>query len=330
MKGLIKIGALKNKNNIKKIVKLLGNIAAVIAVIFVVKRFVDMGIDFSLLKQPNIIAALIILIFTILITLLCNGYPWMNLVSFFSGKQLKMSEIIPIYTLSNIYKYVPGNIFQYVGRNRLAVEKEISHIDVAVSTTADVVLSLFWGTLLAVFLIGHSFKNILLEYKENITFAALICIVILIIVALIMFKYKKRLIKYTERYKKAFKKGNMHYLAKSVLYYIAVAIFSMLSNLFAMYLILGNDMNINDLIKYTGVYSISYIIGFITPGAPAGVGIREAVMLLFCGEVYQAQIGLYILVQRLAGILSDLLGGIIGALIKLYNSKKEIYKNGGV
>ncbi|HAP79642.1 MAG TPA: hypothetical protein DCQ78_05740, partial [Ruminococcus sp.] len=121
----------------KKIVKIIGNIIMLSALVFIVKKFIDMDIDFSELKSPSVISALIIsfVVQTVIVVMGC--FPWLMFTRSLSGKKIPFSKAMPVYTKSNIYKYLPGNVFQYVGRNQLAFDMNISHIDVACATVFD-------------------------------------------------------------------------------------------------------------------------------------------------------------------------------------------------
>ncbi|MFR6077469.1 MAG: hypothetical protein ACLUHJ_08605 [Ruminococcus sp.] len=41
--------------------------------------------------------------------------PWLLFIRILSGAKIPMRDALPVYTRSNLMKYVPGNVFQYVG-----------------------------------------------------------------------------------------------------------------------------------------------------------------------------------------------------------------------
>lgn len=58
----------------------------------------------------------------------------------------------------------------------------------------------------------------------------------------------------------------------------------------------------------TGAFAIAWIAGFVTPGAPAGIGVREALLMLMLGpSMGTADASLLVLALRLATILGDIL-----------------------
>ena len=89
--------------NMKKLAKIIGNIVMLSAIVFIIKKFIDMDIDFSQLKSPSVISALIIsfIIQTVIVVMGC--FPWLVFTRSLSGKKIPFSEAMPVYTLSNIY-----------------------------------------------------------------------------------------------------------------------------------------------------------------------------------------------------------------------------------
>ena len=103
----------------KKVVKIAGNLLMVAALIFLVKKIIGMDFDPAQLKQSPVLAALLLntVVQTGLILVTC--YPWLLFTKALSGEKIPYAAAMPVYTKSNLYKYVPGNVFQYVGRNHL-------------------------------------------------------------------------------------------------------------------------------------------------------------------------------------------------------------------
>lgn len=67
---------------------------------------------------------------------------------------------------------------------------------------------------------------------------------------------------------------------------------------------LGDEIN---LALATSVFALSWALGFLTPGAPAGLGVREGIMALMLANspAPEAQVLLFILVVRIATVVGD-------------------------
>lgn len=62
------------------------------------------------------------------------------------------------------------------------------------------------------------------------------------------------------------------------------------------------------LVLLIGAFASSWILGFLAPGAPAGLGIREAVLLVWLGHTFDATVAVALIVMlRIATTLGDLL-----------------------
>jgi hypothetical protein len=63
----------------------------------------------------------------------------------------------------------------------------------------------------------------------------------------------------------------------------------------------------------TTAFALAWVVGFVTPGAPAGLGIREALLLLLLGHsMGTANASLLILALRIATTLGDMLCFALG------------------
>lgn len=66
---------------------------------------------------------------------------------------------------------------------------------------------------------------------------------------------------------------------------------------------------------FVGAFAASWIAGFLAPGAPAGLGVREAVLSLWLGTVMPpAQAVLLVIALRIATTLGDLLNFLAGGI----------------
>lgn len=315
---------MNKKFNAKKAVKLLGNAFVIAALAFVVKKIAGMDIKMSDLSSPSVIAAFVLstVIQAALIIIAC--FPWLMFVRSLSGVKIPYSAAMPVYTRSNIYKYLPGNVFQYVGRNQLAADMNISHVDVACSTILDIFFCVAWTGIVSVVLLRGKIIELLEKYGRNMLIigAAAFALLILLIVV-IRLKFRGKLSSYLERYSKAFAKGSRGQLFSGVFYYSAHNVVSAGMYFCCMALIVP-EASFAELAALTGAFMFAWIIGFVTPGAPGGIGIREGVMIFVSGDDYSERIVLFVLVMRIASILADLLAFAFGRVYFRIKNKPHI------
>ena len=305
----------------KKAIKIAGNILMIAALAFVVKKLLDMDIKPSQFSSPNVIGALAAgaVLQTGVIIISC--IPWLLFTRSLSGVRIPFSAAMPVYTRSNIYKYLPGNVFQYVGRNQLAADMHISHVDVACATVLDVLFCVFWTGVISVVLLGGRIAELLEKYGRNLILASCGGIALLLILAAVVrLKFRDKVGAYLSRYSKAFEKKNRPQLMGGIFYYLAHNILTAGMYFLCLTLVMDGSASAKELVAMTGAFMFAWIIGFVTPGAPGGIGIREGVMLFVCGDSFTDKVVLYVLVMRVSSVIADVAAFAIG---KLYQRAKQ-------
>lgn len=298
----------------KKALKIIGNIVMIAALAFVVKKLLDMDISFSQLSEGRVVCALVLCFVIQTVIIICSCYPWLVFTRSLSGRKIPFSAAMPVYTQSNLYKYLPGNVFQYVGRNQLAADMEISHVDVACATVLDVLFCVFWTAVISVIMLGGRIAELLSKYGRNLLIVGAVGIVIVIALILaVRMKFRDKFKAYISRYSKAFAKENRPMLLRGVFYYLLQNAVSAAMYMGCLALIVP-QADTGELTALTGAFLFAWIIGFVTPGAPGGIGIREGVMLFVCGDSFADRIVLFVLVMRIGSVFADVAAFVIGKI----------------
>ena len=171
--------------------KQLGTVVTLLALFFVVWKMVTMDVDYGAFATPR---AMVILVLSILLQALIFCYmtfPWLHLVRILSGKKISGKQALPVYTKANLMKYIPGNVFQYVARNKLASEANISHVDVALATVLDIGMSMLAPFLLSLLLMRRQIFTVLAAYQKTFLLVLLIGIAaVCLFLALVRWKFR--------------------------------------------------------------------------------------------------------------------------------------------
>ena len=298
----------------KKIIKIIGNIVMIAALAFVVKKLFDMDISISQFRDVKVIVSLVLCMLVTTVIIIFSCYPWLVFTRSLSGRKIPFSTAMPVYTQSNLYKYIPGNVFQYVGRNQLASDMDISHVDVACATVLDILFCVFWTGVISVVLLRRMLAGIFSQFMGSLLIDAIIGIVVVaVIIILLRLKFKDKFKAYISRYSKAFAKENRAMLLRGAFYYLLQNIVSACMYFGCLKLIVP-QADTGELIVLTGAFMAAWIVGFVTPGAPGGIGIREGVMIFVSGDKFADRIVLFVLVMRIASIIADLAAFIIGKI----------------
>ena len=310
---------------IPELVRIAGNLVMLLALGFLVKRFLGMGLRWTDLRSWGVMGAFLVCMTGQAFLFCIQCIPWMNFTRSLSGVKIPFRRAMPVYTRSNIYKYLTGNVFQYVGRNQLAADMHISHVDVACATILDILFCLVWMCLSAAVLLRQKAAELLVQYLNRFLIIGGIGVGIAVVAfAVFWLKFRDKLIACFRRYRKAFAPENRNALLCGIFYYLLHS-----SLLAAMYfvclkLMFPADTPLSTLIMLTGAFVFAWIVGFITPGAPGGIGIRESVMMLVSGAEHEQEVLLFVLVMRAASAAADVLAFAAGAVyLKCSGGKNE-------
>lgn len=187
------------------------------------------------------------------------------------------------YGISQLAKYVPGNIFQFAGRQALGQAAGLAGKPLAKSTAFELILVAIAG-------VAFSALTIPIFFPEGTAISGLIAFIALLSVA----GYGVR---------------NWLGPQATCAMYWQVLFFVISSAVFIVILTLINPdfIQIEIMPILCGAYVVSWLIGFLTPGAPAGIGVRELVLtVLLDGLVPEASLLLAVVMGRLVTMIGDL------------------------
>jgi len=229
------------------------------------------------------------------------SFAWRRLLKMCGHKDISANVCNRIYGKSQIAKYIPGNIFHVVGRHILGSQAGIKNIVLAGATIYEIL-----GLISISVLIG--FGGMIIFGLSNIYFSLYQIILILfstivitsLITALAPYLMSLRGIILPYR-------GIWDTIINISKIYVFYFIFFLIAGLLLVIIVnLFLDININLIAKLVVIFSISWLSGFIIPGAPGGIGVREAVIIFFITPIIgEAQSVAIAIALRFVTLLGD-------------------------
>lgn len=297
----------------KKIIKIIGNILAIISIAFVIYTIYKMDIDISSIPNPRgVVIALLGAVLISVTAVYLLAIAWTRTVSHFAQGGLNKREGINVYVRANIGKYLPGNVMHYVERNVFLVGSGLEQFEIALSSFTEIV-----GQLLAAIFIGVllSWKSLFSVLQKLISTEILIVVIavmaILILVAVILIRKVQYL------HNVFIKMCNIEFVKlffTNLLIYIAVV--ALLGSALALicYPLHGGNIEIENILMIISTYTVAWIAGFVVLGAPGGVGVREFVLgYLTASSPLANTILLAAVLHRIATIIGDVCSYFIEA-----------------
>lgn len=301
-------GKVRSVKNWKKICKdITSKIVVGISVLFIVRFFWNLEIDFRILINRKIFLCIMLGIVFSVISLLASALAWKRTIEFFAEREISYQSAVKVYLQANLGKYIPGNIAHFVERNLFAVKAGMGHAETVMATVLEIV-----GLLTAAFLLGImlSFENIcrMLRLLGSIEYAMGLLVLFIAGVAVVCLLYKKfSKIRYLG--KKMKQKLFWRMFGLNVLLYIFAMI--LLADLMCVLVWILKDQMLTgqEVWMVMDIYVLAWTAGFAVPGAPGGIGVREFVItLLTRNHILQEYILLAMIIHRIITVLGDAFG----------------------
>ncbi|MCU7854716.1 MAG: hypothetical protein KZQ79_03340 [Candidatus Thiodiazotropha sp. (ex Lucinoma borealis)] len=183
---------------------------------------------------------------------------------------LSAQRCFKIYNLTQLGKYIPGSIWQFVGRIGLYKEAGLSNHTIRDTILLETFWVVFSALLLGLALICITQYEFLITLFSQLPSRLLIIISSIAGIVLLVASigtWRNKLIDYSRR---------LMYTPTSLL--IALLIWFFLGFSFWITLLPLSSIEIG-LVYIIGLYALSYAVGFVVPFAPAGIGIRETILV---------------------------------------------------
>jgi len=229
------------------------------------------------------------------------SFAWRRLLIWFGDKDISKNLCNRIYGKSQIAKYIPGNIFHVLGRHILGSQVGIKHIVLAGATVYEILGLLSISILIGfsgMFIFGLGDIYFSLYQIISILLTALVIIGLAIPLAPYLMSLRGIIIPYKGIGDSFLNIGKV-YLFYFIFFLIAGLLLAVITNIFL-------DINFIITAKLIVIFSIAWIAGFIIPGAPGGIGVREAVIIFFITPIIgEAQSIAVAIALRFVTLLGD-------------------------
>jgi len=217
---------------------------------------------------------------------------WHKLLRYFQIR-VSVKQAVRLFGLSQLAKYVPGNIFHLAGRQALAMANGLPAKPLAKSAVWELGGFVVAGALFSPIVLPLVFEPISVGLSLGGFAAALLCVWFMV----------RRLFSAD--------------VSNALLYQCCFLTISGAVFVAILGLVSPQSCSVSLVPALCGAYVISWLVGFVTPGAPAGVGVRELVLLfLLKGLVLEADLLLAVVLGRIVTVLGDLLFFLAALLIR--------------
>lgn len=309
-------------HNLKKWLVIIGKLVSLLCVVFMIYRLYKIDIDWSIfLRSPKTFIIIVSLLFLQMIDNFLNVTTWKMYLDTFSGQKNSYLETASIYLKSNIAKYLPGNVAHYVGRNVLGKKMGVKQSSILLATIFEVICLCVFNILFALVVSFQNTKSVIdrLVAEQRISVASRILIAIILIIFVVGIFI---IVKYRENVSCFLNKKIILTILKTVPIYIITIMITALILAIIFWTILDAPINYASV---ASANSLSWLVGYIVPGAPGGIGIRETILVwLLESEGSFEYIMLAAVIFRICLILGDFLSFLGAIFMDGLKKRKEI------
>ena len=263
----------------------LGNILTLAGLAFVGFRLVEYSAQFELSMINR--SKLLIFLALFLICWLSNILlilSWAKLLSFF-GAPTTLRQSIKIYGLSQISKYIPGNVFYLISRQALVASDGLPQRSAFKASIMELILLVTVAAVISILILPLFFQTISF-YLSGLAAVGLVGVLVILIT---------------------------YYLSSKIVFVVGFyfALLSILGGVFVTVLALTTEnlpISISEIVLYGGAFIFAWLAGILTPGSPAGIGVREFILLILLRDVVsEVDLLVSILICRTLTVFSDIM-----------------------
>ncbi len=291
-----------------KVLKIVSVLIVILCFGYIGKSLANIEIEWLMLFTNPVV-----IVVTFIGALILSGFlyivarAWTSVLNFVEKNDVADSVFNGVYIRSSIAKYLPGNVMNLVGRNVLATKYDIKQSSIATATFIEIVLFAGTTVILAFLFMFYRILEIINTVQEYINYTfitGVILVGIVAVIVVILIAMKKNILK-----EQLYKYMNIEFVKLAVKVFLSYASYFIIAGcvlVCALIAVSGTQPTLIECIEIIGYYLVAYFLGYITPGAPGGIGIRETILILLLGFMVSPEIATIVtLMHRVITILSD-------------------------
>lgn len=283
---------------------------------FVLPRFVESFRRFNPAAWDINYPLLLLSLLLMQVVLYGQSAIWSTIITFFD-KKISYNKAFKIAYLSQLGRYIPGHIWQLFGMIYLAGKEGITKEEATVSFVLSQVFTTPPGLLIVVvylFLLetGEKYSH----YSGFAWVAGAVCMLFLVVFLMpklfrMCINFLIRLVRQPEVEFHLKKRVGLQVLAS---YFVTWNLYGVCFYLFLRSILPGVELN---LVEIIGAWTLAYLVGYWAIILPAGIGAREAALMVLLSPIIGAdRAGIAVVGARVWSMIGELIGTLIAWRVK--------------
>jgi hypothetical protein len=203
-----------------------------------------------------------------------------------TGHKISVRESSIVFGVSQFAKYLPGNVAHHIGRVALAAQRQIPISDGALVTATEMALQVLVGGFLSLTAIASLRRAIDFAGLDPTRVAVVVGVTLPILLGSAVLV--RRRLRSNAVLRRILNATPLVLMGRSVLLYVVnFALLGLTLHWILIGVFAGPDIGLS---KTIGVFAVAWLLGYLTPGAPAGIGVRELVLVLLLTPGHGSQL----------------------------------------
>lgn len=316
MSNLANILVHSAKRHYRFVGAIIGVVTTIAFVVYIIRAL--RGYDLSVYTTPKAVVSIVLsaVIYSACVPFTAAG--WKTLLRGV-GVQQSWRLLAAILGITQIAKYVPGNVAQYLGRAGLSLSRGIDAPAFAVTVMLEMLLTVAAALIIGVGAGMFSQIGLVMIRSKIWQLVAIVGVLLIVAIGLLMFcvfapRLLRRLAPKQAHYFDRRLLPSLLPTAQALLFYCGAVLCIGFAMIVLAHSLLSHAPHEDWLLL--ACLALAWVIGFVTPGAPAGLGVREGLLLLMLAPVYGTTLaGVLIIALRLTTTLGDIFCFIGGLLL---------------
>lgn len=286
--------------------------------------------DFSGLSSFSSVLAIVVAACLYVFIIPVSAWAWTMLLKR-QGEVWRIQLLASVMGVTQVAKYIPGNVAQHFGRAALAMKYGMKLKTFTISVVQESFLVLGVGVFIGVGLLQFSpdgFNRLPDAYQTLLLSACMMFAVVLIVCSTGLFKLSVVLSNYGKLMRLFEFWGEPIGPRTTLLVFSAYCVVYLLLGLGMWCVAWSLGIRIEGgYVLFTSSFALAWVLGFLAPGAPAGLGVREGTLaFLLAGSVDDQRVLTLILAMRIVTVMGDGLCWLVG-LIGLHRASGRMNEN---
>lgn len=247
-----------------------------------------------------------------------GAYAWFK-VAKEVDPSIQLNKAISVWIISNTSRYIPGTVWQYIGRIELATRNlGMSRGRAGISLVYEIFLNLAAAGLLSLFVILYvpSIPKFLFVILFPLAFLFFHPRVIATLLDLLLKLLKKK-------FKNIVISHDFSGIYKSLIWFIINFFLNGLA-IYFLFLSLGGNAGLDYIIPFTAFYAFSWLVGYITLIAPGGLGVMEGSLVILLSTLMPMSLASIVAILYRFFLTLAELGVFVTVLVFDYGRSKKI------